>query len=169
MELSWEYGSQRKSPVRKSRALWYQIIPKKRPLFRPWNTWAEKAALVTSYCLHLLLLPTHPSPRPRLRTLPSHTRYLEHPLFTDPPSNLLTEVKQDPRIISPLIYSSLIFRKVVILPFGTITWLPLVRISSLPTHWHSGRLRNFFKFIELLGRWIKAQVDLSLLIMILCF
>ena len=63
MEQSWECGSQRKFPVRKSRALWYQILPKKKPLFRLWNTWAEKAALVISYCLHLLLLPAHlPSP-----------------------------------------------------------------------------------------------------------
>lgn len=81
-------------------------------------------------CLsHFLLSSSPPAPQllflffshlPRLQTLPCHVLYPERPLFSDPPSNLFTEFKQETQIISPFIYSSLIFGKMAILSFGNI-------------------------------------------------
>lgn len=162
MELSWEHGSQRKSPVRKSRALWYQTIPKEAIIQIMKHVGREG-------CLsHPLLSSSPPTPDSSSLT-PLLIRVWGHRQATPdiwnilslltPTSNLLTEVKQDPQIISPLIYSSLIFRKVVILPFDTITWLPTCpRLISAFTHWHSGRLRNFSSLYSSWGDGLKLKL-----------
>ena len=146
MEHSWDYGSPRKSPVKKSSALCYWI-----PLNRCHHyeiCGQRRRPESPFYFLPLPLLPTQrpsasPSPMaedPARSGSTSRTSSLSHR-----PSNLLTELSQETPVTSRLREFPLFFRNVVVLD------LYLKPLTSPPppitcTPRRSGGFRNFFKF-----------------------